>query len=229
MKSTMHTHAPPDYVCPFCLLVAGVEDGRILSVQSDIVYQDEAVTAFIGTRQWHDNQGHVIVVPNQHFENIYDLPTDLAAPIQEAARSVALAMKAAYGCDGVSTRQHNEPSGNQDVWHYHLHVFPRYFGDRLHKGGGASHMEAEERAGYARRPREAMSQPPWDDASGSRPKLTRSWVSPAPSPQPTAGSHVPVSSRPGAAPARSACGRLPSPRRIHRRWSPRRRRNLFGC
>lgn len=40
-------------------------------------------------------------------------------------------MKAAYGCDGVSTRQHNEPAGDQDVWHYHLHVVPRWHGDAL--------------------------------------------------------------------------------------------------
>ncbi len=153
----VHTHAPRDYVCPFCLLVAGVEDGRVLSVQSDIVYQDEAVTAFIGARQWHDNRGHVIVIPNQHFENLYELPTALAAPIHVAARAVALTMKAAYGCDGVSTRQHNEPGGNQDVWHYHLHVFPRWFNDRLYKGGGASPMEAQERAQYAERLRAALA------------------------------------------------------------------------
>ena len=36
------------------------------------------------------------------------------------------------GCDGVSSRQHNEPAGNQDVWHYHLHVFPRWENDKLY-------------------------------------------------------------------------------------------------
>ncbi|MEV0649771.1 HIT domain-containing protein [Phytomonospora sp. NPDC050363] len=40
-------------------------------------------------------------------------------------------MRATYGCDGVSTRRHNEPAGNQDVWHLHVHVFPRYAGDAL--------------------------------------------------------------------------------------------------
>lgn len=38
-----------------------------------------------------------------------------------------------YGCDGISTRQHNEPDGDQDVWHYHVHVFPRYRGDGLYE------------------------------------------------------------------------------------------------
>jgi diadenosine tetraphosphate (Ap4A) HIT family hydrolase len=42
-----------------------------------------------------------------------------------------IAMRHTYGCDGISTRQHNEPAGYQDVWHFHLHVFPRYHGDVL--------------------------------------------------------------------------------------------------
>lgn len=42
-------------------------------------------------------------------------------------------MKASYSCDGISTRQHNEPAGNQDVWHYHQHIFPRYINDKLYE------------------------------------------------------------------------------------------------
>ena len=49
-------------------------------------------------------------------------------------------MKEVYGCDGVSIRQHNEPAGDQTVWHYHLHVFPRYHGDELY----ASHKQVQE-------------------------------------------------------------------------------------
>lgn len=125
----MHNHAPEGYQCPFCLLVEGIEDEHVLSVQSDIVYHDEALTAIISSHQWPNNHGNVVVVPNQHYENICDLPVRFAENIHRIARLLALAMKAAYGCDGVSTRQHNEPAGNQDVWHYHLHVTPRYHGD----------------------------------------------------------------------------------------------------
>ena len=42
-------------------------------------------------------------------------------------------MRAAYGCSGVTVRQNNEPVGNQTVWHYHVHVFPRHPGDDLHR------------------------------------------------------------------------------------------------
>jgi histidine triad (HIT) family protein len=112
--------------------VKHVENEHVLSKRTDIVYQDDRVTAFISAHQWPNNPGHVVIIPNQHFENIYDLPIELGGGIHELARAVALAMKAVYSCDGISTRQHNEPAGNQDVWHYHLHVFPRYEGDKLY-------------------------------------------------------------------------------------------------
>lgn len=78
----------------------------------------------------------MLVIPLAHFESIYDLPPALGEPIQRAAWATAVAMKRAYGCDGVSTRQHNEPAGNQDVWHHHLHVFPRWDGDDLYRTSG---------------------------------------------------------------------------------------------
>jgi histidine triad (HIT) family protein len=82
--------------------------------------------------RWHDSPGHfghVLVVPNEHYENIYDLPAPVAAKIHECARVVALATKSAYRCDGVTLRQNNEPQGGQDVWHCHLHIYPRSEGD----------------------------------------------------------------------------------------------------
>jgi len=101
---------------------------------------------------WPRNPGSVLVIPNGHYENVYDLPVELGTPIQRAVRSAAIAMKAAFGCDGVSTRQHNEPDGNQVVWHYHVHVFPRWSDDRLYesRGGLADADELHHRAGLLR-------------------------------------------------------------------------------
>lgn len=92
---------------------------------------------------WPNNPGAVLVIPNDHFENVYDMPPALGAPLQSAVRDPALAMKAAYGCDGISTRQHNEPAGKQDVWHLHVHVFPRWEGDRLYGSRGTMADPAE--------------------------------------------------------------------------------------
>ena len=105
-------------------------------------------TAFICASWWPNNPGHVLVIPNQHFENIFDLPDEFATAIHRMERKIALALMNAYGCEGISTRQHNGPSGNQDVWHYHLHIFPRYEGDNLYKTSRQS-TAPEERLPYA--------------------------------------------------------------------------------
>ena len=151
----MHHHAPDNYVCPFCLLVKGIENEHVYSVQSDIVYRDEVVTAFISSHQFPDNTGNVLVIPNRHFENLYALPVALATDLHRVVRAVALAQKAAFACDGVSTRQHNEPAGNQDVWHYHIHVTPRFREDGLYTSQRCL-MPAQERERYAARIREQI-------------------------------------------------------------------------
>jgi histidine triad (HIT) family protein len=152
----MYNHAPDQYTCPFCLLVQGIENEHVLSARSDIVYQDSRVTALVGSHQWPNNHGNVLIFPNEHFENIYDLPADYAADIHRVARMVAIALKMSYGCDGVSTRQHNEPAGNQDVWHYHLHVTPRYGNDDFY----TTHREwmaTDQRAMHAEKIRRGLA------------------------------------------------------------------------
>jgi len=128
----MYSHAPEGYICPFCLVVQGVENEHVLTFQEEVVFRDDHITAFIPAHCWENNKGHVLIIPNAHYENIYELPDDISAKIHAFERRVALALKAVYCCAGVSSRQHNEPCGNQDVWHYHLHVFPRYAGDQLY-------------------------------------------------------------------------------------------------
>jgi histidine triad (HIT) family protein len=144
----MYNHAPENYKCPFCLLIQGIKDENVCSVQSDIVYNDDVVTAFISSHQSPNNHGNVIVVPNEHYENIFDLPLRYAQDIHKVAKRLAIAMKIIYSCDGVSTRQHNEPAGNQDVWHYHLHVTPRYKNDNFYTAQREL-MPVIERAKYA--------------------------------------------------------------------------------
>lgn len=146
----IYSHKPVDYECPFCRIVSGVDKNNKGTKQRDIIYQNNYVTAFIASKWWPNNKGHVLVVPNEHFENIYDLPAEIAAEIHKVAQMTALAMKSTYQCDGISTRQHNEPAGNQDVWHYHLHVYPRYKNDNLYLTKG-TFTEPDERPFYAER------------------------------------------------------------------------------
>ena len=145
----MISHAPAGYACPFCLNVKGEATEHPL----EVVYQDDDLFVKVNPKWRPRNPGSVLVIPVDHFENIYDLPPSLGGPLHRAARSAALAMKDAFACDGVSTRQHNEPAGNQDVWHYHLHVIPRWYGDDFYRlrGTVASAGEMARRADELRR------------------------------------------------------------------------------
>lgn len=105
----MYNHRPENYVCPFCNIVKGIYDP--LTTADDIVFQNESTVAFIASRWWKNNKGHVLVIPRQHFENIYDISEEALCETEKTVKKIALAVKKTYGCDGVSTRQHNEPAG----------------------------------------------------------------------------------------------------------------------
>lgn len=146
----MFSHAPPSYVCPFCIVVAGGDNPEPYAGQSDVVLRTGKATAFVSSSWWPNNPGHVLVVPDAHVENLYDLTPALGAEVLDAARQIALAFKAVYQCAGTSTRQHNEPAGGQEVWHYHTHVFPRHQADRLYASDGERRtVSRNERAVYA--------------------------------------------------------------------------------
>lgn len=150
------THAPPGYECPFCRLLSGVDSER--NAQSDIVWRDERTTALISPKWWPANHGHVLVIPNVHVENLYAIAEKDLCAVSATVKRIAIALKAAYRCDGVSTRQHNEPAGNQDVWHLHVHVFPRYAGDQLYQRHEEQHWTTvEEREPYAAKLRTALT------------------------------------------------------------------------
>lgn len=148
----MYNHAPADYRCPICPAVKGIENENTLIKQDDIVYQDGKVTALINSFFVGNNPGHVIVVPNEHYENIYDLPEELGGHIFGIAKQIALAIRETYGCEGVTTAQNNEPAGGQHAFHYHFHIFPRYTDDALHSHMGGKRLASpEERREYAQK------------------------------------------------------------------------------
>ncbi|MCB9810618.1 MAG: HIT family protein [Candidatus Nomurabacteria bacterium] len=128
----MYSHKSAEYKNPFQAIIDNGNFDSIHTNKEDIFYQDNDISAFISSKQWPNNPGNVIIIPNTDYENIYDIPDNLLAKIHIFSKKVAIAMKELYKCDGVSIRQHNEPAGNQEVWHYHLHVFPRYEGDDLY-------------------------------------------------------------------------------------------------
>lgn len=148
----MYRHAPENYICPICLGVQGIENDNTLISQSDIFFRDDLIMAFISSFFIGNNPGHVVIVPNEHFENVYDLPEKYLVRINEIAKKVSLAIKEAYKTEGITILQNNEPAGDQHAFHYHLHVFPRYTNDELHKNMNVKKSStAKVRAQYAKK------------------------------------------------------------------------------
>jgi histidine triad (HIT) family protein len=124
-----YNHAPKDYKCPICLGVKGVENEDTLLRQADLVYKDDLVSVFINSFWIESVEGHPIVVTNDHYENLFEVPENVGTRIFEVTKKVALALKHTYKCDGITVRQNNEPAGEQRAFHFHQHIYPRYEGD----------------------------------------------------------------------------------------------------
>ncbi len=154
----MYNHAPKNYECPICIGLKGEENDKTLIRNSDFVYKDELVSAFVNSFFIQNNKGHVIIVPNLHFENLYDLPDDIAHRVLQVSKLIAVTIKKAYGCDGIFIQQNNEPASDQHAFHYHMHVIPRYENDEIFKH---IHIKLsptqEERKKYADRLKEIIN------------------------------------------------------------------------
>lgn len=152
------SHAPDGYRCPFCAYAKDEFDDW--NAPTDHVARTDEVIARVSPKWWPNNAGHVIVAPVEHFENLYELPSSVGHAVFDIVQAVAIAMRGTYGCDGTSTRQHNEPAGNQDVWHHHVHVFPRYDGDELYlRHAEATYVHADVRAVYGLMLRKSLAGP----------------------------------------------------------------------
>lgn len=106
--------------CVFCLIIRGELDAAI-------IYEDESTLAFMNLRQ--SNEGHVLVVPRHHVEQIYDLEEDTACALAGTVCKVSRAVRRVYAPEGLSIWQSNGPAAFQEVPHVHWHVFPRYTDD----------------------------------------------------------------------------------------------------
>jgi histidine triad (HIT) family protein len=125
--------------------------------QTDVIYRDAETTAFVSPKWWNAAPAHVLVVPNDHHQDVYAIDDDALAAVYRTAKVVAAAIRSAYDCDGTSMRQHNEVGGGQDVSHFHVHVFPRRAGDRLYeRNGDTRRTAADERAPFAQQLRTAL-------------------------------------------------------------------------
>lgn len=108
--------------CIFCKIIAG-------EIPSATVYEDNDFKAImdIGPAA----KGHIIILPKKHSDELYDLDDDTAAKALLVARRLAKAMKEELKCDGINMLQNNGEASGQTVFHFHLHLIPRFYGDQV--------------------------------------------------------------------------------------------------
>jgi len=103
-------------------------------IPSNKVYEDEQTFAFMDIMPRGD--GHCLVIPKAPARNILDADEVSLAAVAATAKKIATACFEAYSCDGITIQQFNEPSGGQVVFHYHVHVIPRFGGVKLRPHSG---------------------------------------------------------------------------------------------
>ncbi|NMG41237.1 HIT domain-containing protein [Chelativorans sp. ZYF759] len=89
-------------------------------------YEDEATFAFMDIMPRGD--GHALVIPKEPARNVLDVEADSLAAVMRTVQKVARASMKAFGADGVTVQQFNEPAGGQVVFHLHFHIIPRFDG-----------------------------------------------------------------------------------------------------
>ena len=108
--------------CIFCKIVRK-------QAPSSIVYEDDTIMAFLDIRPL--NMGHTLVIPKAHYVDIFDIPEKELSQVHKAAKLVAFAIKKATVADGISIIQQNGKAAGQDIFHIHVHVVPRFDGQKL--------------------------------------------------------------------------------------------------
>ena len=103
--------------CVFCKII----DGQIPSA---VIYEDEDFRVILDISP--AARGHALILPKEHYANLYELPEDLAAKAMVLAKKLAAHMTEKLGCDGFNLVQNNGEVAGQTVFHFHLHLIPRY-------------------------------------------------------------------------------------------------------
>ena len=96
-------------------------------INSHIVYEDDLVIAFLDISQ--TTYGHTLVVPKKAYEDIFELDDEIAAHLYKVVVKLSKAIKKALNPDGLNIVNNNGAVAGQSVFHYHIHILPRYKDD----------------------------------------------------------------------------------------------------
>ena len=103
--------------CIFCKIAAG-------EIPSKTIYEDEEFRVILDISP--AVKGHALIIPKDHYANLFELPEALAVKVMILARKLAAHMKEVLQCDGFNLVQNNGKAAGQTVFHFHMHLIPRY-------------------------------------------------------------------------------------------------------
>jgi histidine triad (HIT) family protein len=106
--------------CIFCKIANG-------DIPSKTLYEDGDFRVILDLGP--ATKGHALILPNDHYANIYELPEDAASKTMILAKKMAAVMTDKLKCDGFNLVQNNGEAAGQTVMHFHLHLIPRYNDD----------------------------------------------------------------------------------------------------
>ena len=121
--------------CVFCKIVSG-------DIPSNTIYENSEFKVIMDISP--ATKGHVLVLPKEHFKDIYDIDAETAGKLFQLAAVVARALKEVLHCDGLNIIQNNGEIAGQTVFHFHMHLIPRYEGDDVTVKWKEHSMDAEE-------------------------------------------------------------------------------------
>ena len=93
-------------------------------IPSKTIYEDEEFRVILDISP--ATKGHALIIPKEHYANIYEMPEETAAHVMILAKKLAAHMTEVLKCDGLNIMQNNGAAAGQTVFHFHMHLIPRY-------------------------------------------------------------------------------------------------------
>lgn len=121
--------------CIFCKIAAG-------EIPSKTLYEDEEFRVILDLGP--ATRGHALILPKNHYANLYELPEDMAGNVMKLAKKMTSVMTEKLVCDGFNLVQNNGELAGQTVFHFHMHLIPRYKDDGQVLGWKALEATQEE-------------------------------------------------------------------------------------
>lgn len=108
--------------CIFCKIASG-------EIPAATLYEDDLFRVILDLGP--ASKGHALILPKNHYANLYEIPDEMVGKAMVLAQKMGTALKEALGCDGLNVVQNNGEAAGQTVFHFHMHLIPRYQDDQV--------------------------------------------------------------------------------------------------